>query len=206
MSSNQSFKVEEKVFANKENCPPWPGIIYGIKSDGSTQPIFNVYLYGTGEHIECFSKDLFSYEKYKSKLGKSNKNKYFDEALKQIKHATKLPVFGKDNNQECSMSNETNIGVANTHKYNTRNKKKLTDESSSSNNQISKQFKKYSNSLSSIGRKRKISPYRLLSNKKFSNKYPVFQDLVLRKPFVLMRRLEDSKMISKKQVSKYIFL
>jgi len=109
MSSEMLFKVKDKVFAKKENCPPWPGIISDILvSDVLPQPIYNVYLYGTGENVKCLSKDLFPYEENKSELGKPNNKENFAKALEQIENNFRVPVLNKDDSHVCLMPGKIN--------------------------------------------------------------------------------------------------
>ena len=99
MSSKKVFNVKDKVFAKIRGYPAWPAIISGIKADTPSRKRYNVYFYGTGEHGECKSEELFPYEENKSELGKPNKRKYFAEALLEIENDKNNPILPDDDSQ-----------------------------------------------------------------------------------------------------------
>lgn len=85
MSSNKTFKVNEKVFAKVRGHPAWPAVVSSIfKAEIPSKTKYNVFFYGTAEHALLKPVNLYSYEENKSIFGKPNQRKYFAEALLQI--------------------------------------------------------------------------------------------------------------------------
>lgn len=85
MSSNKTFKVNEKVFAKVRGHPAWPAVVSSIKNaETPSKTKYNVFFYGTAEHALLRPVNLYSYEENKSILGRPNQRKYFAEALLQI--------------------------------------------------------------------------------------------------------------------------
>jgi len=101
MSSEHIFSVKDKVIVKRRGYPDWPAFISGIRTNSESQPIYDVYFYGTGNYSECKSEVLSLYEENKNKLGKSRgklkKFKKFAEALLQIENDTKTD-FQPENN------------------------------------------------------------------------------------------------------------
>lgn len=112
MSLEKVFNVKDKVFIRRRFYPAWPAIISSVNTNTQSQTTYNVYLYGTGDYIECKAELLIPYEENKSKMLKLNKKnrkyKLYVKALLEIENAT--DTFSENNVQVFSIpSNKKQI-------------------------------------------------------------------------------------------------
>lgn len=112
MSSNKTFKVNEKVFAKVRGHPAWPAVVSSIiNAEIPSKTKYNVFFYGTAEYALLRPINLYSYEENKSIFGKPNKRKYFAEALLQIEMINNETYVHSINDYQSfiTMINDNNI-------------------------------------------------------------------------------------------------
>jgi hypothetical protein len=109
MSLEKVFNVKDKVFVRRKCYPAWPAIISSVNTNILSQTTYNVYLYGTGNCVECKAEFLIPYEENKSKIRKPNKKnrkyKLYVKALFEIENS--FDTFSENYIQVLSVPSNT---------------------------------------------------------------------------------------------------
>ncbi|CAL8092732.1 unnamed protein product [Calicophoron daubneyi] len=100
-----AYQPGDKIFAKVKGHPHWPSRINLLPPDVTVpKGKYPIFFYGTHEVYYLAPKDIYPYEKFKSKYGVKRSKLVFQEGLREIEENPDVLLYGKDPDAEAFLA------------------------------------------------------------------------------------------------------